>query len=80
MLSRIGRVIFDHSEGIGLAFMAVSFFWLMGVAGADDFDTMRHVFNPVLPLIIKSVFGLLGMGLGVVLVNMKGGEDDESNL
>ncbi|WP_407385757.1 hypothetical protein [Ruminococcus sp.] len=80
MLSRIGRVIFDHSERIGLAFMAVSFFWLMGVAGADDFDTMRHVFNPVLPLIIKSAFGLLGMFLGVVLVNMKGGDQDESDL
>ena len=80
MLSRIERVIFDHSEGIGLAFMAVSFFWLMGIAGADDFNTMQHIFTPFFPLVIKSAFGLLGMGLGVVLVNLKGGEDDESDL
>lgn len=80
MLSRIGRVIFDHSEGIGLAFMGISFFWLMCVAGADDYNTMQHIFTPVLPLIIKSAFGLLGMGLGVMLVNMKGGEDDEDSL
>lgn len=80
MLSRIGRVIFDHSEGIGLAFLGVSFFWLMGVAGADDYNTMQHIFTPVLPLVIKSMIGLAGMGLGVLLVNMKGGEDDESSL
>ena len=80
MFSRIGRVIFDHSEGIGLAFLGVSFFWLMGVAGADDFNTMQHIFTPVIPLIIKSALGLLGMGLGVVLVNMKGGDQDESDL
>lgn len=44
------------------------------------YNTMRHIFTPVLPLIIKSAFGLLGMGLGVMLVNMKGGEDDEDSL
>lgn len=75
MFSRIGKVIFDHSEGIGLAFTAVSFFWLMGVAGADDFSAMHHIFTPLLPLIVKSVFGLVGMGLGVALVNMKGGNE-----
>ena len=80
MLSRIGRVIFDHSEGIGLSFLGVSFFWLMGVAGADDYNTMQHIFTPFLPLVIKSMIGLAGMGLGVLLVNMKGGEDDESDL
>lgn len=80
MLSRIGRVIFDHNEGIGLAFLGISFFWLLGVAGADDFNTARHIFTPLLPLVIKSMIGLLGMGIGVVLVNMKGGEDDESDL
>lgn len=80
MFSRIGRMIFNHSEGIGLAFMGISFFWLMGIAGADDFNTMQHIFTPVIPLIIKSAFGLLGMGLGVVLVNMKGGDQDESDL
>lgn len=80
MLSRIRRVICDHSEGIGLAFTGISFLWMIGVAGADDFNTMQHIFTPVLPLIIKSAFGLLGMGLGVMLVNMKGGEDDEDSL
>lgn len=80
MLSRIGRVIENHREGVGLAFLGVSFFWLLGVAGADDFNTMQHIFTPLLPLVIKTIIGLLGMGIGVALVNMKGGEDDESNL
>ena len=80
MLSRIGRVITNHRQGVGMAFVGISFFWLMGVAGADDFNTMQHIFTPVIPLIIKSAFGLLGMGLGVMLVNMKGGEDDEDSL
>ena len=80
MLSRIGRVITNHRQGVGMAFVGISFFWLMGVAGADDFNTMQHIFTPVIPLIIKSAFGLLGMGLGVMPVNMKGGDQDESDL
>lgn len=80
MLSRIGRVIANHREGIGMFLVGIGFFWMMGVAGTDDYNTMRHIFTPVLPLIIKSAFGLLGIGLGVMLVNMKGGEDDEDSL
>ena len=80
MLSRIGRVIANHREGIGMFLVGIGFFWMMGVAGADDFNTMQHIFTPVIPLIIKSAFGLLGMGLGVMLVNMNGGEDDEDSL
>lgn len=80
MLSRIGRVIANHREGIGMFLVGIGFFWMMGVAGTDDYNTMRNIFTPVLPLIIKSAFGLLGMGLGVMLVNMKGGEDDEDSL
>ena len=72
MLSRIGRVITKHREGVGMALVGIGFFWLMGVAGADDFNTMQHVFNPVLPLIIKSAFGLLITGAGVRILN--GGE------
>ena len=72
MLSKIGRVIINHREGVGMALVAIGFFWLMGVAGADDFNTMQHVFNPMLPLIIKSVLGLLIMGAGVRILN--GGE------
>ena len=72
MLSRIGRMIADHREGVGMALVAIGFFWLMGVAGTDDFNTMQHVFNPVLPLIIKSVLGLLITGAGVRILN--GGE------
>ena len=72
MLSRIGRVIINHREGVGMALVAIGFFWLMGVAGTDDFNTMQHVFNPVLPLIIKSVLGLLITGAGVRILN--GGE------
>ena len=72
MLSRIGRVITNHREGVGMALVAIGFFWLMGVAGTDDFNTMQHVFTPVLPLIIKSVLGLLITGAGVRILN--GGE------
>ena len=72
MLSGIGRLIREHREGVGMALIGIGFFWLMGVAGADDFNTMQHVFNPVLPLVIKSVFGLLITGAGVRILN--GGE------
>ena len=72
MLSKIGRVITNHREGFGMALVAIGFFWLMGVAGADDFNTMQHVFTPVIPLVIKSVFGLLITGAGVRILN--GGE------
>ena len=72
MLSGIGRLIRDHREGVGMALIGIGFFWLMGVAGTDDFNTMQHVFNPVLPLVIKSAFGLLITGAGVRILN--GGE------
>lgn len=72
MLSGIGRLIRKHREGVGMALIGIGFFWLMGVAGADDFNTMQHVFNPVLPLVIKSAFGLLITGAGVRILN--GGE------
>ena len=72
MLSGIGRLIREHREGVGMALIGIGFFWLMGVAGTDDFNTMQHVFNPVLPLIIKSAFGLLITGAGVRILN--GGE------
>ncbi len=41
MLSRIGRVIFDHSEGIGLAFMWISFFWMMAGHSVDHQISVR---------------------------------------
>lgn len=72
MLSGIGRLIKEHREGVGMALIGIGFFWLMGVAGTDDFNTMQHVFNPVLPLVIKSAFGLLITGAGVRILN--GGE------
>ena len=50
----------------------IGVFWMMGVAGADDFNTMQHVFNPVLPLVVKSLIGLLIAGSGVKILN--GGE------
>ena len=72
MLSGIGRLIREHREGVGMALIGIGFFWLMGVAGTDDFNTIQHVFNPVLPLVIKSAFGLLITGVGVRILN--GGE------
>ena len=72
MLSGIGRLIRKHREGVGMALIGIGFFWLMGVAGTDDFNTMQHVFNPVLPLVVKSLIGLLITGAGVKVLN--GGE------
>jgi formate hydrogenlyase subunit 3/multisubunit Na+/H+ antiporter MnhD subunit len=72
MLSRIGRVIDRNRERIGMILFIIGVFWMMGVAGADDFNTMQHVFNPVLPLVVKSLIGLLIAGIGVKILN--GGE------
>ena len=72
MLSGIGRLIREHREGVGMALIGIGFFWLMGVAGTDDYNTMQHIFTPVLPLVIKSAFGLLITGAGVRILN--GGE------
>lgn len=79
MFSRIGRVIIDHREQIGIALVGIGFFWMMGVAGTDDYHTEIGIYDPLLPLVIKSALGLLVMGLGVVLLNY-GGEHNESDL
>ena len=72
MLSRIGRIIDRNRERIGMILFIIGVFWMMGVAGADDFNTMQHVFNPVFPLVVKSLIGLLITGTGVKILN--GGE------
>ena len=72
MLSRIGRIIDRNRERVGMILFIIGVFWMMGVAGADDFNTMQHVFNPVLPLVVKSLIGLLIAGTGVKILN--GGE------
>lgn len=72
MLSRIGRIIDRNRERIGMILFIIGVFWMMGVAGADDFNTMQHVFTPVLPLVVKSLIGLLIVGAGVRILN--GGE------
>ena len=72
MLNRIGRVIDRNRERIGMILFIIGVFWMMGVAGADDFNTMQHVFNPVLPLVVKSLIGLLIAGTSVKILN--GGE------
>ena len=72
MLNRIGRVIDRNRERIGMILFIIGVFWMMGVAGTDDFNTMQHIFTPVLPLIIKSLIGLLIAGTGVKILN--GGE------
>lgn len=61
MLSRIGRII----ECIGFILVAVSFIWLVGVAGMDEYTAVSVIIG-------KAVIGLLGMGLGVALMNRKG--------
>ncbi len=77
MFSRIGRVISNHRQGVGMALIGIGFFWLMGVAGTDDFNTLQHVFNPLLPLVIKTAVGLLITALGVKILN--GGDQSESD-
>ena len=72
MLNRIGRVIDRNRERVGMILFIIGVFWMMGVAGADDFNTMQHVFNPVFPLVIKTLLGLLITGAGVGILN--GGE------
>ena len=72
MLSRIGRVIDRNRERIGMILFIIGVFWMMGVAGTDDYNTMQHIFTPVLPLMIKSLIGLLIAGTGVKILN--GGE------
>lgn len=72
MLSRIGRIINRNRERIGMILFIIGVFWMMGVAGEDDFNTMQHVFNPVFPLVVKSLIGLLIAGTGVKILN--GGE------
>ena len=59
--------------------VGIGFFWMMGVAGTDDYNTARHIFTPLLPLAIKSLIGLLVMGSGVAVLN-HGGDQDESSL
>lgn len=78
MLSRIGRVINNNRERIGMILVGIGFFWMMGVAGTDDYNTMQHIFTPVLPLMIKAAFGLLITGAGIVILN--GGDEDEDSL
>ena len=72
MLNRIGRVIDRNRERIGMILFIIGVFWMMGVAGTDDYNTMQHIFTPVLPLMIKSLIGLLIAGTGVKILN--GGE------
>lgn len=72
MLNRIGRIIDRNRGRIGMILFIIGVFWMMGVAGADDFNTMQHIFNPVLPLVVKSLIGLLIAGTGVKILN--GGE------
>lgn len=72
MLSRIGRVIDNNRERIGLILIGIGIIWMLGVAGADDYNTMQHVFNSVVPLLIKAVLGLVVMGTGARILN--GGE------
>ena len=72
MLSRIGRIIDRNRERVGMILFIIGVFWMMGVAGTDDYNTMQHIFTPVLPLMIKSLIGLLIAGTGVKILN--GGE------
>lgn len=67
MFSRYGRLV----NGFGALLMAASFIWVLGVAGADDLDTMQQIASPILPLIVKAGFGVIGMGLGLLLASIR---------
>ena len=53
----------------GIVLIGISFVWLIGVVGADDFNTDVMVFNPFIPVVAKAVIGLVGLGIGALLVN-----------
>lgn len=65
-------------QRIGMILIGIGFFFMMGIAGTDDFNTAHHVFTSVFPLIGKALIGLIGIGFGVFL--LEGGESDESDL
>lgn len=67
MFSRYGRVI----NRFGAVLMAASFIWILGVAGADDLNTLQQAASPILPLIVKTALGLIGMGIGLLLASIR---------
>lgn len=77
MLSRIGRVIDNYRERVAFVLLGFGILFLMSVAGTDDYNTAQHIFTPLLPLVVKTGFGLLIMVLGVRV--LKGGRRHESD-
>lgn len=76
MLSRVRKSFRGHTDQIGSVLVGLSFLWLIGAAGADDAAVMLGASSSVLALFGKTVLGLLGMVLGVLVASMKGDEDD----
>ena len=75
MFNYLRRFVFYHNEEIGFALILASVIWLMGVAGADDFNTMHHIYTPIFVLAAKSALGFLVMGLGLYMINVVGGAE-----
>lgn len=74
MLSRIKRTVVRNRVQIGSFLLFTSILWLMGVAGADDFNMHYVVMTPILPLFCKAAVGLIGVAFGTLLT---GGVKDE---
>ena len=54
---------------VGIVLVGMSFIWLAGVLGADDFNTDAMVFTPFIPVALKAFIGLVGLGIGALLIN-----------
>ena len=79
MLSRIRRLIEAHRESVGMAIVGIGLFWLLGVAGTDDFNVHFHHFAPLLSLMLETAAGLIVMIIGVRILN-GGGDPNENRL
>ena len=59
-------------EKISLALVFVGVFLLLGVVGADDYQTAQGICTPILPIVLKSLIPLGMIGIGALMLNIKG--------
>lgn len=74
MQSRFGRVIQRHGVSIGITIIGISFLWLMGTAGAEDYAAEFHIVTSFGTWLLRTAIGIGGMIAGTVIANM--GEDE----
>ena len=54
---------------IGILLFGISLLWIFAVAGGDDFNNAQGICTPVGLLIAELAAGVIGMGIGIVLIN-----------